>query len=107
MGRYHNRLHTMGRISELEEIVERVDWMSPIDYEILSFFASHNIIINPSSLAANIDYGAGYVADRCLLLTENGLLEQLDGPMYRLTELGERFVAGEADASDLDGADSY
>ena len=81
--------------------MERVDWMSPIDYEILSFFESHNIIINPSSLAANIKYERGYVADRCLLLIQSGILEQLYGPKYRLTDLGERFVEGEADASEL------
>jgi len=86
----------------LEEMVERVDWMSPIDYSILEFFENHDIIIAPSSLSSNIDYGASYTADRCSVLHQAGLLEKHHGPKYELTDHGRAFLAGEIDASDLD-----
>ena len=70
-----------------------------------SNFSSHNIITNPSSLAANIGYEAGYIADRCLMLTRYGIVEQLDGPKYRLTELGEQFVAGNVGEDELELVD--
>lgn len=64
------------------------EWMRPIDSAILEFFSNHDIIINPSSLAVNIGYDAGYVADRCQILTSHDFLEAHDGPKYELSEEG-------------------
>lgn len=92
----------MDRVPQVEQLVEQVDWMSPIDYEILEFFESHDIIINPSSLAANIDYDTSYTAKRCDLLSTHDLLQKLTGPKYELTEFGRRFLNGKIDASELE-----
>jgi DNA-binding IclR family transcriptional regulator len=77
------------------------DWMSPIDRQILDFFEKHDIIINPASLAANIDYDRNYTARRCKVLVGNGLLEQIEGPKYRLSSKGNAYISGELDAGDL------
>lgn len=81
----------------LRRMVERVDWMSPIHYEVLNFFEDHDIIINPSSLAVNIDYDSKqYVSDACTELATAGLLEKHSkGPKFTLTEQGRAFLQGE------------
>lgn len=68
--------------------------LSPIEREILLFFEEHDIVLNPASLAANVDYDRNYTARRCNELSRHGLLEKLDGPKYRLTEQGRAFVRG-------------
>jgi predicted transcriptional regulator len=87
---------------ELEEMVERVEWMSPVDYSILEFYDNHDIVIAPSSLSSNIDYGSSYTADRCLILSKAGLLGKHHGPKYELTDKGRKFLAGEIDADELE-----
>lgn len=66
--------------------------LSPVEHDILLFFGEHDIVLNPASLAANIDYDRNYTARRCNELARHGLLEKLDGPKYRLTEAGRAFV---------------
>ena len=44
----------------------------------------------------------GYVERRCAVLVENGLVEQVsEEVVYRTTELGERYLAGDVDGSSL------
>lgn len=81
-------------------MVERVEWFSPIHYEILDFFDNHGIYISPRDLAVNIDYTRKYVGNECRTLAEAGLLENDDG-MYRLSDQGRAFLAGEIDADDI------
>lgn len=87
----------------LREMVERVDWMAPVHYSILEFFEDYDIIINPSSLAANIDYDTGqYVSEACADLEKSGLLQQHStGPKYQLTDTGRAFLRGEIDPGSL------
>ena len=89
----------------VEEMVERVEWMSPIHYEILMFFDEHDIWITPVALAHNIDYNRAYVSRECQSLNDADLLESR-GRSYRLTERGRSFLAGDLDADDLDNPDT-
>lgn len=87
---------------ELRRMVERVDWMAPAHYEILSFFDNHDIIINPSSLALNIDYdSAQYLSDSCNELADAGLLVKHPGPKFELSDRGRAFLAGDVDPDEL------
>jgi len=86
-------------------MVERVRWMSPIDYEILLFFEEHDIRVTPKVLGANIDYDRQYTSKRCRKLLEEGILEKDDSGLYHLSEKGRAFLAGEIDANELEKAD--
>jgi len=85
-------------------MVERVSWLSPVDYEVLGFFESHDIVTSPKVLAANIDYDRQYVSKRCQKLLSNGLLEQPEAGLYQLSELGRGFLAGEVDVEVIEDA---
>lgn len=84
----------------LDEMVERISWFSPVDYEILLFFDDHDIALTAKSLAYNIDYNRRYVNERMRVLEDAGLFENTDG-IYELTDLGREFLAGEVDEDDL------
>lgn len=81
-------------------MVERVEWMSPVHYEILNFFDKHDIWLSPVVIAKNIDYHRRYVAGECKTLLQVGLVEQ-EGRTYRLTDRGRAFLAGDLDTDDL------
>lgn len=89
-------------MATLEEMVERVAWMSPIDYEILLFFEEHDILASPKVISANIKYDRQYTSKRCRELLKSGILEKSDEyGLYHLSELGKEFLTGEMDADDL------
>jgi len=75
--------------------------MTQADERVLEFLHEKNIIASPSVIAANIDYTQEYISRRCRKLTDAGLLQRADASNYRLTDLGERFLAGEVDADNL------
>lgn len=89
-------------VRSLKEMVERVEWMSPIDYEILLFFEEHDIHVSPKVLGANIDYDRQYTSKRCRKLLEEDILRKDEDGLYILTETGRRFLAGDLDASELE-----
>ena len=75
--------------------------MTQADERVLEFLHEKDIIASPSVIAANIDYTQEYISRRCRKLTDAGLLQRADASNYRLTDLGEQFLAGEADADDF------
>ncbi|WP_128479002.1 MarR family transcriptional regulator [Halorussus pelagicus] len=83
-------------------MVERVPWMSPIDYEILEFYDHHDILLTPKVIAVNIDYDRQYTSKRCRALAEAGLLQQIDKGLYKLSNKGRQFLAGDLDVSKLE-----
>jgi len=89
------------RTELVQKMVERVKWMSPVHYEILDFYDSHDIWISPRDLAKNIDYDNRYVSRECKKLVKAGLLRQ-EGQTYQLTEMGQRFLTGDFDTEDLE-----
>lgn len=86
----------------LDTMVERVDWMSPIDYFILDFYEDHDIEASPKVVAENIDYERVYTSKRLKTLVSAGLIEQGENGLYSLTDLGRGFIAGEVEGEDLE-----
>jgi Mn-dependent DtxR family transcriptional regulator len=84
----------------IEEMVERISWFSPVDYEIFLFFEEHEVALTAKSLAHNIDYNRRYVNERMRVLENAGLFQNTDG-IYELTDFGREFLAGEVDEADL------
>ncbi|NUC72760.1 MarR family transcriptional regulator [Haloterrigena sp. SYSU A558-1] len=83
-------------------MVERVPWMSPVDYEILLFFDEHPIQVTPKVIAANINYDRQYVGKRCSTLADAELLESIGTGLYQLTDTGYAYLEGELDVSELE-----
>ncbi|WP_411967353.1 MarR family transcriptional regulator [Haloferax sp. YSSS75] len=79
----------------------RVDWMTQADERILEFLFEKDIVASPSVIAANIDYTGEYISRRCRKLASVGLIQRIDASNYRITEFGEKFLAGEVDSKDL------
>lgn len=84
----------------LREMVERVSWFRPVDYEILLFFENHDIICDALTVAANIDYDRQYVNKRMRAMQKAGIFENYDG-LYELSDLGHEFLAGNVDSDEL------
>lgn len=85
---------------DIQEMVERISWFSPVDYEILSFFDTHDIWASAQVVAKNIGYNRRYVNGRLNELEKQGLFHSEKG-IYELTDFGRRFLAGEVDESEL------
>ena len=75
--------------------------MTQADERILEFLQEKDIIASPSVIAANIDYTGEYISRRCRKLEDAGLLQRVDPSNYRLTDLGNRFLEAQAEASEL------
>jgi len=80
----------------------RVDWMTQADNQILEFLDEQDIVATPKVIAANIDYTPQYVNERIPLLSENGLVENRGKALYRITDRGRQYLAGELDKDDLE-----
>ena len=87
-------------------MVERVSWMSPIDYEILAFYDEYrDLLASPRVIAANIDYDRNYTGKRCRNFADRDLLVNHEG-LYELSEKGRKFLDGDLDADDLEPDDA-
>ncbi len=75
--------------------------MTQADERILEFLFEKDIVASPSVIAANIDYTGEYISRRCRKLASVGLIQRIDASNYRITEFGEKFLAGEVDSKDL------
>jgi predicted transcriptional regulator len=78
--------------------------MTKADDAILELLREAGIAANPATIAFNIDYDNRYVSQRCRVLAEHGLVERVHETkaMYKVTDLGERYLAGAVEKEDLD-----
>lgn len=84
----------------------RVDWMTRSDDAILEFLANdpgHELRAAPQTIAANIEFSHSTVLKRVRLLEQAGLLAYHDESrgIYELTELGRRYLTGDATHDEL------
>lgn len=80
----------------------RIDWMTRSDDRILEFLDDKGIVASASVIAVNIEYNPNYISRRCRRLAEVGLIQRIDSSNYRLTDFGERYLAGEVDSDELE-----
>ena len=89
----------------MTEMWNRVEWLKPVDTAILQFLAPpKELKLTPSNIAINIEYDRKYVANRCLELSERGLISEADVegyPAYEITQLGRMVVDREISAREL------
>jgi len=84
------------------EMVERVSWFSPVDYEILMFFEDHDILASPKVIGSNIEYDRQYVSKRCRKLMGANLLRKDETNLYELTDFGRQFLAGDVEPAEIE-----
>lgn len=79
----------------------RPNWMRSADEQILSQLCAERpdyLALVANRLGMHVDY----VERRCDVLVEHGLVEPISGEVvYRTTELGEQFLAGDIDSGSL------
>lgn len=80
------------------------EWMDPVDEELLRLLRDEEIFM-PDQLAEEVEPRAPHVAYRCRELAKYGLATKHAMGMYDISDLGERYLAGEIDPSDLERED--
>ncbi len=78
----------------------RIAWLRMSDLDILEFLNGHSLAdyeAPPTAIAVNMDLAEGTVWNRVRVLRAAGLIDRTDDDRgyYRITGLGERYLAGE------------
>ena len=76
--------------------------MNPADNRILETLDESGLILSPRVLAVNTDYTRNYVTARLTELGTEGLVEKVDDGLYRITDRGRAYLAGDLDADELE-----
>lgn len=84
-----------------------VDWLKPADRYILEFMvvkhprSGEYIQLSPKIIGVNTTVSRKHAGARCRALSEKGLVERTDRGVYRLTDLGQKFVDGQLGVEEL------
>ncbi|MDG5778834.1 MarR family transcriptional regulator [Haloarculaceae archaeon H-GB1-1] len=79
----------------------KVEWMNQTDDRILELLDESKLALSPSVIAHNLDYSRSWISRRASRLHEASLLEKEQGSYYRISEMGEAYLAGTIDAESL------
>lgn len=81
-----------------------VSWMTRSDDAILELLATAGLALPPAVIAFNADVSRPTVQRRLKKLLAHGLVEKAEPSRgyYRITDLGESYLAGDVDADDLE-----
>lgn len=83
-------------------------WLSQADERILEFLQEEGnhppkaICDKIDSAGVDLEYHAEHVGRECRKLRDYGLLVNVGGGTYSITELGKQFLAGDIDAGTLE-----
>ncbi|PGF16896.1 hypothetical protein CP556_12710 [Natrinema sp. CBA1119] len=91
-------------VSETETETEAetdAEWMEPADKPILEFLQSEDAF-EPNQIDDEGIAPAKYAAYRCREMTKRGLLTKHMPGVYEVSELGERYLEGTLDPSELE-----
>lgn len=78
------------------------DWMYPSTDDAILETLQEEGNQQPVHVAEKINRHRKYVGERLRKLAEYGLVENLGRGLYRITDEGEQYLAGELDASGLE-----
>lgn len=79
------------------------EWMTLADERILERLSEVETD-TPKGMAESGDvrFSRQYIGQRCRKLADYGLTQPLGNGVYRITEAGERYLAGDLDAAELE-----
>lgn len=80
---------------------EQVDWMRPEDDHLLALLRAERKDTF-TAIAAQLPLSREQVAERCRTLAEHGLVEHLGSDIYTISPLGEQYLDGTVESSDLE-----
>lgn len=75
--------------------------MTQADDRLLETLEDSGLVLSPRILSENTDYSRHYVSERLAVLLDGDLVEKESDGIYRITEKGSAYLAGELDADDL------
>jgi len=76
--------------------------MNQTDNRILDLLDESDLILSPNVMAINLDYTRNWVSRRVSKLLDAGLVEQVNGAHYRITDKGRDYLSGEIDTKELE-----
>lgn len=82
-------------------------WMTPVDRDILECLLNEGgeeLILNPSAIAANVDWGSQTVREHMIVLREQSLVEYTDEDraLHQLSERGRAWLEGDLPTEELE-----
>lgn len=78
------------------------DWMQlPTDERVLEILDS-GLVLSPQVIAKNIGKSRSHVSRRLSVLVEYGFVTRIERGYYEIAGPGERYLAGELDADDVE-----
>lgn len=83
-------------------------WLTQADERILEFLHEYGnhppsaICSRLAEIGGGLEYSSNHVGMRCRALANHGLLINVGGGTYSITDLGESFLEGELDADELE-----
>lgn len=82
-------------------------WMTPVDRDILEQLRNEGgaeLILNPTAIAANIDWGSQTVREHMIVLRKQDFVEYFDEnrALYQLSNRGRKWLEGELDTEELE-----
>lgn len=69
--------------------------MRRVDKEILDLLDRTKLVLNPVSIARNINYNQDYITTRLGILVDHDLVIKEERGWYRISPQGEKFIRGE------------
>lgn len=82
-------------LQDPSQIREPAGWMVPMDDDILELFHGTTLVLTPSIIAYNTGYSREEVNRRLRELADHGLVDRVERGKYRITALGESYLAGQ------------
>lgn len=84
---------------------ESVKWIRPEDDHLLALLRTERKDTF-NAIAGQLPLSRENVAQRCRALADHGLVDHLGSDIYTISSLGQRYLDGEIDATDIDRQES-
>lgn len=78
-----------------------VEWITTADDRILEIMGETNLQLSPKILAAETPFHKKHIQKRLRVLLMAGLVSKEGKGLYRITDLGRRYLTGEATADEI------
>lgn len=79
--------------------------MNQTDDRILELLGETNLTLSPRIIAYETEYNRDWIAQRLPLLMHGGLISKEGKGLYHITDLGRRYLNGEATADEIPDPD--
>lgn len=76
--------------------------MNQTDNRILELLDESGLVLSPAVIAINLEYSRNWTSRRLSILADAGLIEQVEGAYYRITETGQDYLEGNLDGNELE-----